>query len=624
MLDHGNPSAAAGGTRATPSRRRRGRRSATAAGLAALILGLAACGQSGPGPASRSARVQPKGVVRVAVLPESYADYIFPIYTSAADYFQNFYWLEALLWRPLYWFGVHGTPGLNQSLSLAGAPVFSDGGRTATITLKPYRWSDGRPVTSRDVLFDFNLLRANRANVPSYHQGGFPANVTRFHVLSPTRFQVTFNRAYDRTWLLWNELDYLTPLPQHAWDRTGVSGSVGNADETTSGAVAVYKFLSKQSSDVGSYAQSPLWKVVDGPWRLHSYIAATGFLSLVPNPRYSGPVKPTIAKIEEVPFTSSTAEFDALRAGAVDYGYLPFADVNQASYFQHHGYRIVPWWWYAVSFIELDFTNPKTKAIMGQPYLRQALQHLVDEPAYIKDILHGYGVQTYGPVPNDINSQLAIAAEKQDPYPYSISQAEQLLRGHGWVVRPGGVDTCQRPGAGPRSCGQGVARGAALALTFLYQAGTANTVDEAEAIRSSALRAGIQLTLRSESATAILTLNGICPQAPPCNWDLTYWYPGGWDYGTTENYPTGGAIWGAGQYYSGGYAAPQMERAIAATHTGGLAALHRYEAYARTALPVLWTPVTPLQLSVVSNRLRGVTPQDPYGQIYPEAWRLSG
>ncbi len=598
-------------------------RARLAAAVALIAMTLAACGQATAalGPAARG---RPAGVVRIGVLPGSSADYIFPLYTAAADYFQNFYWLEALLWRPLYWFGVDGKPGLNAPRSLATPPLYSNFGRTVTITLKPARWSDGQPVTSRDVLFDFNLIRANRAQIPSYHQGGFPDNVVGFRVLGPRRFTITFNRVYGRTWLLWNELDYLTPLPQHAWDRTRSAGPVGSLDRTTRGAIAVYRFLAKQASNLATYDSNPLWTVVDGPWRLASYVPATGFLSLVPNPRYSGPVRPTIARIEEVPFTSSTAEFDALRAGALDYGYLPFADLNQASYFTRHGYRVVPWWWDAVSFIELNFTNPATKAIMGQLYVRQALQHLIDAPSYIRHILHGYGVQTYGPVPTDVSSQLAAGFERTDPYPYDIGAAVALLRHHGWRIDPGGADRCERPGPGPGRCGAGIVRGARLQFTFLYQAGTVNTVDEAEAMRSSALRAGIQLTLRSESATTILTLNGVCPASPPCNWDLTYWYPGGWDYGTTENYPTGGAIWGIGQYYSGGFDAPAMERAIAATHTGGLAALQKYERYVRTALPVLWTPVTPLQISVISDRLHGVAPQDPYGQITPEAWRLSG
>ena len=32
--------------------------------------------------------------------------------------------------------------------------------------------------------------------------------------------------------------------------------------------------------------------------------------------------------------------------------------------------------------------------------MRQALQHLVDHPLYLKALFHGYGQFTYGPVPN--------------------------------------------------------------------------------------------------------------------------------------------------------------------------------------------------------------------------------
>ena len=47
-----------------------------------------------------------------------------------------------------------------------------------TITLKPARWSNGEPVSARDVIFWINLLKANRADWASYVPGGFPDNVT--------------------------------------------------------------------------------------------------------------------------------------------------------------------------------------------------------------------------------------------------------------------------------------------------------------------------------------------------------------------------------------------------------------------------------------------------------------
>ena len=69
-----------------------------------------------------------------------------------AAYFTN------LMYRPLYWFGNGSQPLMNPSLSLANAPTWS--GNTATITLKHYKWSDGTPVTTTDVMFWLNMLKA--------------------------------------------------------------------------------------------------------------------------------------------------------------------------------------------------------------------------------------------------------------------------------------------------------------------------------------------------------------------------------------------------------------------------------------------------------------------------------
>ena len=39
-------------------------------------------------------------------------------------------------------------------MSLANDPTWSNGNKTVTFTLKSnYKWSDGQPITSKDVLF---------------------------------------------------------------------------------------------------------------------------------------------------------------------------------------------------------------------------------------------------------------------------------------------------------------------------------------------------------------------------------------------------------------------------------------------------------------------------------------
>ena len=74
---------------------------------------------------------------------------------------------------------------------------------------------------------------------------------------------------------------------------------------------------------------SPLWSIVDGPWKLSAF-NADGHVTFVPNKSYSGPVKPKLAAFQEVPFTTDAAEYDVLQSPSsgtkIDFGYLPDQD----------------------------------------------------------------------------------------------------------------------------------------------------------------------------------------------------------------------------------------------------------------------------------------------------------
>ncbi len=158
--------------------------------------------------------------------------------------------------------------------------------------------------------------------------------------------------------MLYDELSEIVPIPQYAWDKTSASSPVGNYDTTAAGAKAVWKFMNGQATQQGTYSTNPLWKVVDGPWKLSAFSTVTGASTFVPNKAYTGPDKPKIAKFEELPFTSTSAEFNALRSGQVDYGYLPPEDASQASYFTSRGYKVNNWTDYGFNGILLNFTNP--------------------------------------------------------------------------------------------------------------------------------------------------------------------------------------------------------------------------------------------------------------------------
>ncbi len=586
--------------------------------LAALALASLGAGSAA---ARTSARVAPSGVASFAV--PAPPNWIFPMWTPTT-YGIQVTQFTLLMYRPLYWMGVNGTNALNPALSLADMPRWSNGGRTATITLKPWRWSDGQPITTRDVEFWFNLEAANKTKLGAYHPGWLPDDLVRVTYPSASTFSVTFKQAYSRTWLMDNQLTDIIPLPQQAWDRTSATGPIGNFDRTPKGAQAVFSFLDKQSGNLSTYASNPLWRVVDGPYRIQSYSAPTSDAVLVPNPAYSGPDRSHLAKVRWMVFASDASEFDALRAGELTYGYLPYADVSQASYFRHHGYKVVSWNWYTLNYVEIDYTNPKTGPIMKQLYVRQALQHLVDQSTYIKVALHGYGIPTYGPVPTVNHSVYATAFERQDHFPYSLKAARALLADHGWSIRPNGTDTCIRPGTGPTDCGAGIRADTPLVLRFVYWNAYQYTDQEVEAFKSAASRIGVTVSLLGHTIAGVYALGGQCPSSS-CNWELLTFGGSLWNFGGGDAYPTGGQIFGCGSYWGGGYCDPEIQKLIEATHTdSSIRSLYRYENAVALQVPGLWWPLANYQISVISDHLHGWSPQDIYASAYPENWSGRG
>jgi peptide/nickel transport system substrate-binding protein len=580
---------------------------------------LAACSSSSSSGPATQPRVN-GGTATVALAPGDQFAYILPLLDSADATGANIEYSEYLMWRPLYWFGGPGHVGLNTTYSLAKpASVTSSGGQTtATIQLKSWRWSDGQPVTSRDVQFWFNVLTANKSNWWDYTPGEFPDNVTAFKVLSPTRLSITFKGSYSSAWL-YNELGQLIPIPQHAWDRESASGPVGNYDLTPAGARAVYNFLIAQNKDLSTYATNPLWQVVDGPFRLTSYTSSTGDATYVRNTKYSGPATGSIHALRILSYTSDTAEFDSLlAAGGISYGYLPFNDAAQISRVTADGYKVEAWPTWGITYITPNFASPEVGPILKQLYVRQAMQHLINQAGYISSFLQGYGNPTYGPVPLVPNSQFVSSAERQNPYPYNPATAVSLLRDHGWKVVANGTDVCTRPGTAANECGAGIASGAKLSFSLQYSTGTQGVDEEVASLQSSFSQAGIQLSLSGASFDTVVGDDSSCTK-PGC-WQLNY-YGQGWYFNPGYNDPDGSAIFqSAGDDNEGGYASPTADSLMAKLPSGGYPALYSYEDYLAKQLPVLWMPQFDSQISAVSDKLQGVYPQDPDSNIYPENW----
>src|SRR5262249_20209118 len=257
--------------RSRRARRLRGRMTMAVGGsVVALALVAAGCSSSNTtsGGGTQAGTPIKGGTAVWALPPSSTPNYIFPFESSAYISVINSNNFAQLLYRPLYWFGNNGQPLVNSSLSLANAPTWS--GNTATITLKHYVWSDGTPVTATDVMFWLNMLKAVGATDWGAYTG-FPSQfVTSYKLVSPTEIQMTTNKAYSHTWFLYNDLSQITPMPP-AWDKTA-SGTASCATKV-SDCAAVYKYLDAQSKSLTTYVSSPLWSVVDGPWKLSAFNA---------------------------------------------------------------------------------------------------------------------------------------------------------------------------------------------------------------------------------------------------------------------------------------------------------------------------------------------------------------
>jgi peptide/nickel transport system substrate-binding protein len=582
--------------------------------LAAGCTGNLSSSNSSNGPALQG------GTATFALAIGQDFSWIFPIENQA----NNEPWdlnVEESLYRPLYFAGDGTSPTIDNQLSLAYPPVWSDHNQTVTIRLKHYRWSDGQPVTSRDVEFFLNLVRAGRSQDAWYVPGELPDNIRSASYPSPTEVVLHLDRSYSQQWFEDNQLTWIFPLPQQAWDKTSAAGKIGNYDLTAAGARQVWAFLYGQAEKVSTYTSNPLWQTVDGPWRLTGYNQVTFQTTLQPNTKYSGPVRARLAKIVIESEPDETAEVDALRAGILDYGYLPLDDYGLKGYLQSHGFVIAPWAPEYSQWAELGYTSPTYGPLVRQLYMRQALQHLVNQPLYLSTLFHGYGQYTYGPVPNLPGSAYVSAEEKTDPDPYSVTGARSVLQAHGWSPGPGGYLVCNHPGTGSHDCGAGIAAGRVLNFKLMYSTGEPSLEAEVEAYQTAAKSAGVQITLDPQTETTMFSIGGTCPPGP-CDYGILIYADWMWNYGQGDVYPSSDGIFQTGaNYWAGGYSSPQADKLIVATTLNtGLSHLYAEENYLSRNIAALWFPTVDNQISVVKNTLHGWQPQQVFANELPENW----
>jgi len=596
----------------------------TAAALALTTL-VAACGGGGGGTIGGGSVVKGQkikgGTVTIAEVGAS-PNFIFPMVpaTNSNGYNGD---LTLGLWPPLVYSGDGAQSIPNPQESLYSSLTYSDNDKVITIVLKPWKWSDGVPITARDFTFAYNLLKANYNDWFDYVQGLFPVDVAK--VLTPNIHTVVIDltRSYNPEFYTDNVLATIPLIPQHAWDKTSASGKVGNYDETTAGAKAVWNFLQAQGSQMSTFATNPLWQVVDGPWKLAAF-QSNGYYAWVPNKNYSGPDKPVLDKAIWTPYTTDTAEMDTLRSNtSLSIGDVPLNDIRQVPALKAEGYSVAQVPNPGVAEILPNFYAPVAGLLLRQLYIRQAMEYLINRKQIVQKAFAGYADPGNGPVPTIYGQQWDSPMEKAGgPYQYDPAKAIALLKANGWKVVPGGTDTCVRPGTATGECGAGITANEPLTFQLLFASGTESFDEQNAAFQSSESLGGVKITLKSEPFNTLVSTTGTCnaqshPAATCNDWQLE-------QYGYNEYLmdPSGAGEFNTdanGNY--GGYSTPEMDKLIDATEYGSSdSAFFAYEDYAAEQLPLLWLP-NASTVFVYKSNLAGVTPLNPFsGLLNPEVW----
>ena len=650
------------------------------AGLAVGALVLAACGSStsssttttSPSATSTPSSHLKGGTAYWAMAPQVTPDWIFPF--SSLQFFSvaNEEQFEFLLYRPLYWFGspTSTSPNVDYTLSPGNAPVWSNGDKTITITLKPWKFADGQAIDAQSVIFWLNMIEAESANwagtAPGPNQ--WPGNIKSYSApggATGNTVVINLDGTFSTTWFQYNELSQITPMPE-AWDITSLTGMAGSGacgtvakgnmtgKATAKACTAVWTFDTdnnatskhpQMAGDLATYASNKLWADgVDGPWKLSAFDASTGQSTFVPNPAYSGPQKPILSEFVEVPYTSDTSEYNALAAGgstAPDVGYLPSqnlpqkaanlaptqAGANATALASTYGITEQESW--QINYFPENFNSTlgaggHAGAVFKQLYFRQVLQELVDQTGIISTYFKGYGVPTYGPAPVYPPNNFAHGVELKTggPYPFSPTTAAATLKANGWNVVPGGTTTCTKPGSGAGECGAGIPSGTPLTFTEVYASGTQSLTQAVDYEVSEWAKEGIKVSLKAEPFDNVLKDAVSCyPTATAaCHaWDMANW-GGGWLY-VPDYLPTGEEIFATGAGSNqGDYSNAQNDTLIRETNeNSNLSVFYQWEDYLAQQLPVIWQPLAATAVEI-SNRIGGVLPINALLDLTPEYW----
>lgn len=528
-----------------------------------LSIGLltAACG-SHTTPTANSRSIPTSGGTLVAALsPGTNIDWYLPLNDAASDSNANI-WLEDQIYKPLI--HLNDAYQIVWKSSIASRITYNRAGTVYHVFLgRRWKWSDGQPVTARDLMFTWHVVQAvssTTAPAPWPYvgegTGDIPDGIKS--VVENNQHEVTFtlDQPANQQWFIYNGLIQLTPLPAQVLDVDG-------------------DHWAQEAQYLGSIASKPSTaeKASDGPYVLDQATPNQRWV-LTANPDYSGH-KSHVHKLVFAYETSSSATFAAFRTRTVNWGSIDTSELSASQQLTRQGDHLFPGYTLGISWVALNmYSGTQDAPIFRKPYVRRALQDSIDQPALVKDIDKGYAVPTYGPIPSIPKTRFYDAAA-EPPIAYNLQTAKALLARHGWHEIHGVMTRGHHT----------------MDWTMIYVSQSASIQEEAEVLQADWKKIGIIVHLVPKNFNTYLTLTH---DKTSNAWQLAV--GSGWDYNGPGWYPTGGELFATGAPTGHGYSDHTEDQLIAATHQAYAtrsqvtAAFDRYEAYTAAQVPMLWLP----------------------------------
>ena len=457
-----------------------------------------------------------------------------PVLTTSALLERQLY---SLMYRPMFWIDPQHRIDWNESL--ASSVEVADGGATFRVTLKPYRWSDGAPVTADDVRYCWEMIRDLGPRFANFQTGGIPQMVRDVVVTGPNTLEFRLTRAVNPDWFEISGLGLLYALPRHAWGHLSISQQQG-LQSTTS-----------------------FYDVVDGPFRLER-LAVGRYATFLPNPSYSGH-QPGIRRLV-VTFLQGADPLAELQAGQIDMANLPFSVWDAARGLT--GFDTVSVGPIAAYTTLLPNLASPAASFLAEVGVRQAIAMAIDQQEIIRVVFHGSALPNPGFVPEALTDSLSPAIRSgRTPVDYDPAKAARQLEQSGWLAGPDGV----RRKNGKR-----------LAFEVLTTAGAATGLTMLQVIKKDLAAVGIELQIREAEFNQLLAR-----MAGPANgWQTAFlsWSQPGYPDGT--------------QFFRGGsssnyehYSSKTMDGLLdASVYEPGTAGLFALEDYVVSQQPMIFLP----------------------------------